>query len=412
MVRDNKGFSLVELMVVIAIIAILAAAVVVSYSNHITKVRLQDEIDKMDNYRKAVAVYIQEQGISSDEQFQSGIADIKDNYFGDDNVAIMSEFRENNGRLISHPVVQGTAYQIAITPRINNNGALINWECNIGYDNRTDSTGSIFHATEADGPPSGILPNGCNSSSTDLNDDIESYVNAYNDLSLSTYSEYEDAFDAWMTRKADTMDADSEYQGYITARDNALDDYNNYQNDIATINDEIATRNDLIDQKDTAATQYETEAAAHRANQATAEANGDTELAATYEASAQTAEGNATTLRNEISNLEDEVTLLESNQTTAQTNSINSYNDYTTQASNAQAREDTIEANTKNVTIPDGTAPEDVKNYSYSQAVIDANQRHNESLADLNSDPEYGYIDENLASDRDENYVASAFPDV
>lgn len=78
MVRNNKGFSLVELMVVIAIVAIIAVAAIVSYANHITKVRLQYEVDKMDNYRKAVAMYIQEKGIISDEPFQSGIADMKD----------------------------------------------------------------------------------------------------------------------------------------------------------------------------------------------------------------------------------------------------------------------------------------------------------------------------------------------
>ena len=103
--NNKKGFSLVELMVTIAIIA---------YSNYILKSHLQDEIGKMDNYRKAIAIYIQESGVTSDEGFQSGIANIKDNYFGDGNVAVMSELKENNGRLLSHPVIRGTTYQIAV----------------------------------------------------------------------------------------------------------------------------------------------------------------------------------------------------------------------------------------------------------------------------------------------------------
>ena len=145
---NKKGFSLVELMVTIAILAILAAIAVPAYSNYILKSHLQDEIGKMDSYRKAIAIYIQESGVTSDKDFQLGIANIKDNYFGDGNVAVMSELKENNGRLLSRPVIRGTTYQIALTPRINDNGTLINWECDIR--NETDNSA----------PPSGAMPKG------------------------------------------------------------------------------------------------------------------------------------------------------------------------------------------------------------------------------------------------------------
>ncbi|QIW10465.1 prepilin-type N-terminal cleavage/methylation domain-containing protein [Francisella sp. LA112445] len=409
MIRNNKGFSLVELMVVIAIVAILVAAAVVSYSNHITKVRLQDEIDKMDNYRKAVAIYIQEQGISSDEQFQSGIADMKDNYFGDDNVAIMNEFRENNGRLISHPIVQGIAYQIAITPRINNGGTLVNWECDIGYDNRSDGTVNSNQPTGS--PPSGAMPNGCNETSEELNDDLLEFQSLLDELSSTVDTNFNNALNAWYQRRDDALEVDTEYQNYITARDSALADYNNYQNEIATINGEIATRNDLIDQKDTDATQYEAEAAVHRANQATAEANGNTELVATFQASAEAAEANATTLRNEISVLEDEVTLLGNNKTIAQTNSTNSYNDYNTQASNAETRYAAVEADTKNLEIPEGTPREEIENYSYSQAIILSNQEYNAAKDALLEDPQFADTVRDSA-DRLENGVPVGAPEV
>ncbi|API87095.1 hypothetical protein F7310_06885 [Francisella uliginis] len=396
-------------MVVIAIVGILAVAAIVSYANHITKVRLQDEIDKMDNYRKAVAVYIQEQGISSDEEFQSGIADMKDDYFGDDNVAIMNEFRQNNGRLISHPVVQGIAYQIAITPRINNNGTLVNWECDIGYDNRTDETVDPNQPTGS--PPSGVMPNGCNETSEELNDDLLEFESLLDELSSTVDTNFNNALTAWNQRRDDALTADAEYQGYITARDNALADYNNYQNEIATINSEITSRNDLIDQKDTDASQYEAEAAAHRANQATAEANDDTELAATFQASAEAAEANATTLRNDISVLEDEVTLLENNKTIAQTNSTNSYNDYTSQVSNAEARYATVEADTKNLDIPDGTPREEIENYSYSQAITLSNQEYNAAKDALLEDSQFADTVRG-AGDRPENSVPVGAPEV
>jgi len=78
------------------------------------RTRFQDEINKMDNYRKAIAIFIQESGATSNEEFQSGLADVKDNYLGDENVAIMSEVKANNGRLLAHPVINDNTYQIEV----------------------------------------------------------------------------------------------------------------------------------------------------------------------------------------------------------------------------------------------------------------------------------------------------------
>ena len=377
MVRNNKGFSLVELMVVIAIVAIIAAAAIVSYANHITKIRLQDEIDKMDNYRKVVAIYIQEKGISSDEQFQSGIADMKDNYFGDDNVAIMNEFKQNNGRLISHPEVQGTTYQIAITPRINDAGTLLTWECDIGYDNRSDGTVDPNQPTGS--PPSGAMPNGCNETSEELNDDLFEFQGLIDELSSAVNK----ALAAWEKRAKDARELDSGYQGYL--------------NEISTIETEIANRNNLISQKDMDAAQYEAEAATHRANQAEAEANGNTELAATHQQNAETVEGYAENLRNQIDVLNDEIALLETNKGIAE--------------NNEQTRYAEIQADTKNLDIPDGTSREDIENYSYSQAIILSNQEYNAAKDVLLDDPQFADTVRD-AADRTEDSVPVGAPEV
>ena len=221
---NSRGFSLVELMVTIAIIAILAAIVVPAYSNYILRAKFQDEIGKMDNYRKAIAIFIQESGVTSDEQFQTDIANVKDNYFGDDNVAVMSELKENNGRLLSHPVINGTTYQIAITPRINDSGTLINWECNITIQN-----GGTYSA-----PPSGAMPRGCNVASEDLNDDQDAYTAKYDAfvstkdaaihaISLLQKEAYDDAYDASMLDTA-TEGSLGSLKALWDAADDALED--------------------------------------------------------------------------------------------------------------------------------------------------------------------------------------------
>ncbi|QLE78311.1 prepilin-type N-terminal cleavage/methylation domain-containing protein [Francisella sp. Scap27] len=241
--KNNKGFSLVELMVVIAIVAILAAISVPAYSNYIMRVRFQDEISKMDNYRKAITDFIQNSGVTTDAEFQSGIANVKDNYLGDDNVAIMSELKANNGTLLSHPVINGSTYQIALTPRINDNGSLINWECNI----RNETSNSA--------PPSGAMPNGCNSTDTDLNDDQSAYNEEYTSLEGIRDTAIAAAHQAWNDLTTDYVDASTDDTttegslGSLNVLKNAA--LTNQQNNTDLINDARGVMDDYFNPYDT-----------------------------------------------------------------------------------------------------------------------------------------------------------------
>jgi type IV pilus assembly protein PilA len=62
MKRVQQGFTLIELMIVVAIIGILAAVALPQYQDYTKKAKLSNAITAMENYKVAVAVCVQETG--------------------------------------------------------------------------------------------------------------------------------------------------------------------------------------------------------------------------------------------------------------------------------------------------------------------------------------------------------------
>ena len=56
--KDNKGFTLVELVIVIAILAILVGILAPQYTKYVEKSRQAADIDNMEEMVKAVQVYV------------------------------------------------------------------------------------------------------------------------------------------------------------------------------------------------------------------------------------------------------------------------------------------------------------------------------------------------------------------
>ena len=96
--RQASGFSLIELMIVVAIIGVLSTVAVPSYSNYVKRSAFARELTLVDQYKKAISLCFQTTGDSVVCRTQGSASGIpQDLDEGEGNNAIAIQYRTNLG---------------------------------------------------------------------------------------------------------------------------------------------------------------------------------------------------------------------------------------------------------------------------------------------------------------------------
>mgnify|MGYP001824788716 FL=1 len=130
MIRNQQGFTLIELMIVMAIIGILASVAIPLYTNYLIRTQVTEGLDLSASAKVAAAEYFVNRGVFATTNASVGLPaanTISGNYVSQVQLIVGGDIQVTFGNQV-HPDINGAT--ISITPAAN--GGSVSWTCDRG----------------------------------------------------------------------------------------------------------------------------------------------------------------------------------------------------------------------------------------------------------------------------------------
>ena len=157
MKRNQAGFTLIELMIVIAILGILAAIAIPAYQDYSVRAKVSEAINVASPSKLAVAEFLSSEGRWPDNRTEAGVSDVDSKYVDELTIVGTAGIPTNLAGAILAKIyidvnedttgvnsVLGAGQVMYIELIAGSVNGAIDWECNVTSDN--DGTGTTASA--------------------------------------------------------------------------------------------------------------------------------------------------------------------------------------------------------------------------------------------------------------------------